>query len=188
MSCPIEFHFVSQFRFRGLFPFVQVEVEGGVVEGDGALGMTGKAFDEAVKLSPEIGEVVAGKEPTKMSVERRVTVLAIAKVEGGFADGVAGLVKGVLGEESAKDGFAVISQGPKFPKDGKGLVPGRRTPVASEGGAVAPMFVIEGGGEPRDVGCVIGFFLSGHDEVKVWLLVGRLVFLPPFLALGGEPA
>lgn len=158
-------------------------MEGGVVEGD---SFTGKAFDESVKLSPEVGEVVARKEAAKVSVERMVTVISITQKEGGFADGVAGLVKRVLGEESAKNRFAVIPQGPEVPENGKRLVAGRRAPVAPEGGTVAPMFVIEGRGKPRDVGGVIGFCLSGHDEVKIGLLVVRLGFVPLFLALGGE--
>lgn len=177
---PTEFDAVGE-----VGPEVEVSVQGGVVEGN---TLTGKSFDETVELHTQVSEVVAREEPTKVSVERMVTVLSIAKEEGGFADGVAGLVKRVLGEKGAKDGFPVIPQGPEFPENGKGLVTGRGAPVASEGGAVAPMLVIEGGDEPCDVGGVVGFFVSGHDEVKVGLLVGRLVFVPLVSASDGEPA
>lgn len=157
-------------------------MEDDVVERD---SLSGKAFHKAVKLSAEIVEIVAGEEPPEVPVERMIAISSISEEEGGFADGVAGLVKRVLGEESAKDGFAFISQGPKFSKDRKGLMSGGRTPVPPEGGAVAPMLVIEGGGKPRDVGGVIGLCLGGHDQIREWRLMRLFVLLQLFLLWGG---
>ena len=159
MGRPIEFDAVGV-----VDPEVEIAVEGGVVEGD---AFTGESFDETVELGAEVGEIIAGEEATEVFVEGMVAVLSVAEVECGLPDSVAGFVKGMLGEEGAEDGFSIVTQSTEFAENGVGLMAGGGTPVAPEGGAVSAMVVIECGGEAHDVGGVVGFFLSGHDGLKI---------------------